>query len=100
MLTHLVLFRLKRPIADGAQERLVAALEAFAADAPHAEGPARVAADARARPAEHPRASDALIEVRFADADAFRAYLDHPRHRALVADVLEPECERWLTLQA
>jgi stress responsive alpha/beta barrel protein len=36
----------------------------------------------------------------FADADAFAAYVDHPRHRAIVSELLKPTCESWLTLQA
>jgi hypothetical protein len=41
---------------------------------------------------------DAALSTTFTDADAYARYLDHPRHKALVADVLEPMCETWLAM--
>ncbi|MCE0765786.1 Dabb family protein [Pseudonocardia kujensis] len=100
MLSHTVLFRLRRPLGEGDKEKFVAALQEFAADAPLAAGPARVDTDLGLRDPENLRVADATLSTTFADADTFARYLDHPRHRALVAEVLEPLCESWLSVQA
>ncbi|GAA1849966.1 hypothetical protein GCM10009836_32140 [Pseudonocardia ailaonensis] len=100
MLSHTVLFRLRRPLGEGDKEKLVAALEEFAAEAPLAAGPAIVGADLGLRDAANPKVADASLSTTFADADTFARYLAHPRHVALVKEVLEPSCEGWLSVQA
>jgi hypothetical protein len=100
VLTHTVLFRLRRPIAGGAREKLVAELQGFAREAPFATGPAGVHADLELRDAANPRVADVALSMTFTDTGSFTAYLDHPLHRALVATVLEPLCESWLSVQS
>lgn len=100
MLTHTVLFRLRRPIAGEAREKLVAELRAFAREAPFATGPAGVHADLELRDEANPRVADVALSMTFTDTGSFTAYLDHPLHRALVTTVLEPLCESWLSVQS
>jgi hypothetical protein len=99
MLAHTVLFRLRRPVGDAEREKVITAMRDFAAEAPFVAGPVHVEADLGLRDAANPRVADVALSTTFADEDAFRAYLDHPRHRALVTDVLEPLCESWLSVQ-
>ncbi|HEX4010293.1 MAG TPA: hypothetical protein VHX62_09805 [Solirubrobacteraceae bacterium] len=99
MITHTVLFRLKRPVADGALTQLVQGLRAFAQDPPFAVGPAHVDASLGLR-GESPRTADALLQVQFPGPEVFDGYLTHERHRALLADVLEPLCEGFWSVQA
>lgn len=99
MINHTVLFRLRRPLSDEDRTRVVGALREFAADPPHAAGPAQMHETLGLR-GEGPRAADVLYEVTFPDAEAFAAYIEHPRHQALVRDVLEPGCEGWWSVQA
>ena len=95
MITHTVLFRLKRPVSDGDRDRLVGALHEFAAaDPPFAAGPAHVDASLGLRTA------DALLLVQFPEADVFPADIEHERHQELVTGVLEPLCEGWWSVQA
>lgn len=44
--------------------------------------------------------ADASLSTTFSDIDAFTAYLDHPRHQAIVTEVLEPSGVTWLSMQA
>lgn len=99
MITHTVLFRLNRPPGDAARVDLLQALNRFAADPPHAAGPARVDGSLALR-GESPRTADVLLEVQFADAAAFDAYIAHARHQTLVKNVLEPLCEGWWSVQS
>lgn len=99
MITHTVLFRLIRPVSDDARRALVEGLRAFAADPPFAAGPARVS-DSLALRGESPRAADVLLHAQFDDPSAFDSYIAHERHRALVTDLLEPNCEGWWSVQA
>lgn len=99
MISHTVLFRLKRPVSEPDRARLLDGLRSFAAEPPHAAGPA-VMHEALGLRGESPRAADVLLGVRFADADAFQAYIEDERHQALVRDVLEPTCEGWWSVQA
>jgi stress responsive alpha/beta barrel protein len=99
MISHTVLFRLRRPVEAQAREALLDGLRGFAAEPPHATGPASVVADLGLR-GETPRGSDAMLQASFPDADAFAAYLVHERHQALLRDVLEPSCEGWWSVQA
>lgn len=98
MLTHLVLFRLRRPSDGAARDTLLDALATFAVQAPFAEGPATVLADLGLREA-NPHGCDALLRVRFADTEAFASYLASQPHQRLVSDVLEPSCESWWSIQ-
>ncbi|HUZ55129.1 MAG TPA: Dabb family protein [Streptosporangiaceae bacterium] len=98
MLTHLVLFRLRRPSDGAARMRLIDALTAFAAQAPFAEGPATVLADLGLRDA-NPHGCDALLRVRFGGTEAFASYLTSQPHQTLVSEVLEPSCESWWSIQ-
>jgi hypothetical protein len=99
MLAHTVLFRLRRPVGEAEREKLITGLRDFAAEAPVAAGPVHVETDLGLRDAANPRVADVALSTTFTDTDAFHAYLEHPRHRALVADVLEPLCESWLSVQ-
>ena len=99
MIKHTVLFRLNRPVDDTARDGFLAALREFGAEPPHAEGPATVSDDLRLRP-EGRSVSEGMIEVRFADEEAFNAYLADPKHVALVQELLTPNCESWLSLQS
>lgn len=98
MITHTVLFRLKRPVSDQDRRRLVQALRDFATDPPHAAGPAEVH-DSLGLRGESPRAADVLLRVEFPNAEAFPQYVEHERHQALVKDVLAPSCEGWWSVQ-
>ncbi|WP_410050082.1 Dabb family protein [Actinomadura sp. CNU-125] len=44
-------------------------------------------------------AHDFAAVLDFADADAWRAYQEHPAHRALVADLLKPILAERATVQ-
>jgi hypothetical protein len=98
MITHTVLFRLKRPTNDQARKQFVAALQSFAADPPHAVS-ATVQESLLLR-GEGPRTADAMLTVTFAQADDFMPYLNSDAHEALLHDVLEPGCEGWWSVQA
>jgi hypothetical protein len=97
MIRHTVLFRLHRPLDAAAVPPFIAALEAFAADPPAGTAVVRRPLGLRG---ESPRTADAQLDVDFADADEFDAYIAHERHVRLVADVLEPSCEGWWSVQA
>ena len=98
MIIHTVLFRLARPLRDGAHGALVDGLRAFAADPPHATGPAEVQ-DSLGLRGDSPRTADAMLVVSFPGPEVFDDYIAHPRHQALVSDVLEPHCEGWWSVQ-
>ena len=98
MIEHTVLLRLNRPVAETALAALRLALERFAAEAPGALEPGRVLWDLGLR-GEGPSVSEASLRVRFSDAEAFSAYLAHPKHRQFVAETLVPHCESWLSTQ-
>lgn len=100
MLSHTVLFRLPRPLDAAQQADLVAALHAFAADAPLTAGPVTIRTDLGLRDPANPRVADASLSTTFADVDSFTAYLNHPRHQAMVTKVLEPSGVTWLSMQA
>ncbi|WP_433508284.1 Dabb family protein [Pseudonocardia halophobica] len=51
------------------------------------------------RDAANPRVADVALVTTFGTTEDFAAYLDHPLHRAMVADLLEPLCESWLSIQ-
>jgi hypothetical protein len=97
MIRHTVLFRLHRPLDAAAVPPFMEALEAFAA-----EPPAGVAVLLRplGLRGESLRTADAQLDVDFADAEEFHAYIADERHVRLVADVLEPSCEGWWSVQA
>jgi glutathione S-transferase len=98
MITHTVLFRLRRPKDEQALPQFVAALRDFASDAPHA-----VSVDvteSRFLRGEGPRVADAMLTVTLASADDFGPYQASDAHQALIHDVLEPSCEGWWSVQA
>lgn len=99
MLSHTVLFRLPRPLDPARRSDFVAALHEFAADAPPTAGPVTISTDLGLRDSGNPRVADISLSTTFSDADAFTAYLDHPRHRAIVTEVLEPSGVTWLSMQ-
>ncbi len=99
MITHTVLFRLKRPVSPEERRLFVQAMREFATDPPCAAGRAEVR-DSLGLRGDSPRTADVLIEVPFETPEAFHEYLAHERHQALVADVLEPSCEGWWSVQA
>ncbi|SDH46580.1 Dabb family protein [Pseudonocardia oroxyli] len=100
MLSHTVLFRLPRPLDPAQQAEFVAALREFAADAPPTAGPVTITTDLGLRDPDNPRVADSSLSTTFPDVDAFAAYLDHPRHQAIVAEVLEPSGVTWLSMQS
>lgn len=98
MITHTVLFRLKRPTDDQTRTQFVEALRRFAADPPHAVRPAEVQESLLLR-GESPRTADALLQVTFASPADFDPYLHSDAHEALLHEVLEPNCEGWWSVQ-
>ena len=99
MIVHTVIFRLNRPTTDAGIAEFVAHCEAFADVAPHALERPKVTVDLGLRP-EGRSVSEVQMVVHFADAEGFRAYLDDPLHVALAQDVLIPNCDAWLSVQA
>ena len=99
MIVHTVIFRLNRPTTDAGIAEFVAHCEAFADVAPHALERPKVTVDLGLRP-EGRSVSEVQMVVHFADAEGFRAYLADPLHVALAQDVLIPNCEAWLSVQA
>jgi hypothetical protein len=98
MITHTVLFRLRRPSADDARRRLFDGLTEFASAPPFATGPAEVKDSLMLR-GEGPRAADVLLTVSFPNAEAFPNYLSSEVHQRLVTETLEPLCEGWWSVQ-
>jgi hypothetical protein len=98
MIRHVVIFQLRRPVDPVAAAEFAEATAAFAALAPHAEGPARVLTDLGLRP-EGQYSTEYGLEVLFSDTAAFEAYLADPIHVAYVEDWLKPRCETWLSTQ-
>lgn len=99
MITHTVIFRLNRPADTGRREHFISMLQDFGKEPPHGLGPAKVHQDMQLR-AEGRSVSEVLMEVRFADVEAFHRYLADPKHQDLVSGVLAVECESWLSVQA
>lgn len=99
MITHTVIFRLNRPADAGQREQFIGLLKDFGKEPPHGLGPATVHQDLGLRP-EGRSVSEVLMEVRFADAEAFQRYLADPKHQELVGGVLAAQCESWLSVQA
>ncbi|GEL26526.1 hypothetical protein PSU4_54800 [Pseudonocardia sulfidoxydans NBRC 16205] len=100
MLSHTVLFRLRRPFDDEQRAEFVAALRTFAAEAPLTAGPMTVTVNLGVRDPANARFADAALSATFTDAETFTSYLKHPRHQVLATEVLEPACASWLSLQA
>jgi Stress responsive A/B Barrel Domain len=98
MITHTVLFRLKRPSSDENRRLLIDGLTQFATAPPFATGPAEVKDSLMLR-GEGPRAADVLLTVTFPDADAFPDYLSSEIHQRLVTETLEPLCDGWWSVQ-
>ncbi|WP_442575812.1 Dabb family protein [Microbacterium sp. F51-2R] len=98
MITHTVVFRLRRPVDSDVEKRFHETVRAFGADPPHALGPAQVLTDAQLRP-EGRSVSESGLVVQFSDADAFAAYLVDPQHVHFVENALVPFCETWLAIQ-
>jgi len=98
MITHTVLFRLKRPASDADRSLLAERLREFAEDPPHATGPAVVEESLMLR-GESPRAADVLLTVSFPTADVFPDYLGSAAHVQLLQETLEPLCEGWWSVQ-
>jgi hypothetical protein len=97
MIRHTLIFRLHRPVDDNAREAFLAAVREFGANPPHALAAAVVSEDLVLRP-EGRSSSEGMLEVTFADAAAFRAYLADERHVAFVEKVLAPWAD-WLSTQ-
>ena len=98
MITHTVLFRLKRPASDADRDLLVERLREFAQDPPYATGPAVVEESLMLR-GESPRTADVMLTVSFPRAEAFPDYVASPGHVQLVQETLEPMCEGWWSVQ-
>jgi len=98
MITHTVLFRLKRPVDPAVAASFAETVRAFGAEPPHALGPAEVLVDAELRP-EGRSVTERGLTVRFAGAEEFAAYIADPKHVAFVDDALIPLCESWLSIQ-
>lgn len=94
MLTHIVLIR----IADGADERqvtrLIDGLRALPAQIPEIASYS-VAHDMGL----HLGNADVAIVSAFASPEDLRAYIDHPAHRAVVTDLLEPVAADRMRIQ-
>ena len=99
MIQHTVIFRLNRPVDEGTRTGFLSALHEFAASAPFAAAPPQVLTDLGLRP-EGRSVSEGQMVAQFASVDDFRSYLADPLHIALVNDVLVPNCESWLSVQA
>ena len=97
MIRHTLTFRLHRPVDENAREEFLSAVRDFGSEPPHALAPAVVREDLALRP-EGRSSSEGLLEVTFADASAFRAYLADDRHIAFVEQVLAPQAD-WLSTQ-
>ncbi|OZI45330.1 Dabb family protein [Bordetella genomosp. 4] len=84
MIRHIVLFRRRPDVARDAQREaeLAARMTALGADIPAIQF-WRVAANEFDRPISW----DYVLESEVADAEALDAYLFHPLHQALVADL-------------
>ncbi len=84
MLRHIVLFRRKPDVAPDTmlEDRLAARMTALGAEIP-AIATWRFARNEMDRPI----CWDYVLESEVADADALNAYLFHPLHQALVADL-------------
>lgn len=98
MITHTVLFRLKRPASEADRSRLVERLRRFAEDPPYAAGPAIVWESLLLR-GESPHTADVLMTVSFPNAETFPQYVSSPTHVELLEDTLEPMCEGWWSVQ-
>lgn len=98
MISHTVLVRVTRPADPAVIAQVLDGLRAFAAAPPHALEPGVLREALVLRP-DGPSSTEGALEVRFAGAEAFQAYLADPAHLALVADVLAPHCE-WLSIQS
>ena len=98
MITHTVLFRLKRPTSGADRSLLVERLREFAENPPHATGPAIVEESLLLR-GESPRTADVLMTVSFASPEAFPEYVSSPGHVQLLQETLEPMCEGWWSVQ-
>ena len=94
MISHLVMFTWK----DGVTPEQVAELTT-AIDALHGLVPGLIsihgAPDVRLRPGN----PDYLLAATFANGDAWHAYQAHPRHKALVRDMIEPMTAHRLAMQ-
>lgn len=98
MITHTVLFRLKRPADAATRKEFVEALRQFAANAPFAVGSADAEESLLLR-GESTRTADAQLTVFFAQAEDFPQYISSDAHEALLHEVLEPMCEGWWSVQ-
>jgi hypothetical protein len=98
MITHNVLFRLKRPASEADRSLLVERLRRFADDPPHAFGPATVQESLLLR-GESPRTADVMMTVVFVSAKDFSEYVSSPGHVQLLEETLEPMCEGWWSVQ-
>ena len=98
MITHTVLFRLKRPADAATRKEFVKALHRFAADPPFAVGPADAQESLLLR-GESTRTADAQLTVVFAQEQDFPQYIASDAHEALLHEVLEPMCEGWWSVQ-
>jgi hypothetical protein len=98
MITHTVLFRLKRPASDEHRSLLLEGLRRFAEDPPAATGPA-IVEDSLMLRGESPRAADVMLSVSFPSAEGFPQYMRSEAHERLLHETLEPLCEGWWSVQ-
>lgn len=85
MFRHVVMFRWTSDSGLEAQRRVIASLEAFAAEVRDL-GVVQVGVDAGL----HAGNFDAVVVAEFEDRDRYLDYAADPRHVALVANVLKP----------
>lgn len=87
MIDHIVLLRWKAGAADAAKGEVAAGLAGLAATLP---GIVRYAGGAQASPEGKGHDFDWGFVMTFTDAAARDAYLPHPEHQRVVAEVLAP----------
>ena len=95
MFRHVVLFELAADAPEGSAEASAAALEGLPARIPEIRS-YEVGVDLGLRPGN----AQVGLVAGFDDEAAWRAYVAHPEHRAVLADVIEPVPHRRLALQA
>ena len=95
MILHAVMFTWKSGVTPRQVEEVTASLHALRGLVPGLIS-IEAAPDLRLRP-DNP---DYLLLATFEDEDAWHAYQVHPRHKALVADLIEPLVSHRQSMQA
>ena len=94
MIRHIVLLDWKAPISDAQLSKVNAAM----AQLPE-QVPGIVSIAYGADQDIFPGNANYVLMLDFANEDDFKAYVAHPAHQALLADVTGPLLESWKTAQ-